>query len=258
MTSLLFQSSQGRALFLALLFHQLRLCAAAVGIGILAGVPLGILTNRCRRLGGPVATAVNLVQALPSLAVLGLLFPLAGLGDGPAVGMVVLYALLPVVKQTAAGLDGIAPETLEAARGMGIPPLQILLRVQLPLALPVIAAGVRSSAVTAVGLATLASYIQTDGLGTLLQAGFQQGDASLVLAGAVPACLLALAAYLLLGKVEKAVVPVNLQPGAALPATREEMLQGRRRQKAVFIAIAAAAAALLLLLALGHLAVFGG
>ena len=251
----IFQSPQGPFLVAALALEQLRLSAAAVGVAVLLGVPLGGLISRSRRLKGPALAAVTLVQDLPSLALWGLLVPLLGLGTAPAVVMVMVLALLPVARHTAAGLDGIGGEILEAARGMGMTPMQTLVQVQLPLALPVIVRGVRLSAVTAVGLTTLASYIATDGLGTLLRAGVYAGDPSLILAGSVPACLLALLVHFLLGRVEKAVVPVSLRPEAALPASREEMLRGKRRHKGVLIAIAAVAAVLALFLAGVHLAV---
>jgi osmoprotectant transport system permease protein len=147
------------------------------------------------------------IQAVPSIALLGFLVPFLGIGEKPAVFMVVVYSLLPSIKNTATGLAGINPQTLEAARGIGMTRFQVLAKVKFPLALPVIMAGIRISAVTSVGLVTLAALIGASGLGYLIYSGIRTINNFLILAGAIPACILALLVDFVTGLIEKAVTP---------------------------------------------------
>jgi osmoprotectant transport system permease protein len=143
---------------------------------------------------------------------LGFLVPFLGIGNKPAIFMVVIYSLLPIVKNTATGLSSVNQETLEAARGIGMTNLQVLFKIKLPLSLPVIMAGVRISAVTSVGLVTLAAFIGAGGLGYLIYSGIRTANSSLILLGAVPACALALIVDALGSIVEKVVTPVCFKP----------------------------------------------
>lgn len=200
---------------LFLFFEHVQLTAVAVLLAILIGVPLGILMTYVARLNRPILGFANLIQAIPSLALLGFMVPLLGLGPTPAVFMVVVYSLLPIVKNTYTGLANIAPEMLETAKGIGMTRFQVLFRVRLPLSLSVIMAGVRISAVTAVGLVTIAALIGAGGLGELIYAGIRTATNAQIVAGAIPACVLALLMDHLLADIEKLVTPKALRPPAA-------------------------------------------
>ena len=153
----------------------------------------------------------NIIQAIPSMALLGFMIPLLGIGTKPAIVMVILYSLLPIIKNTVAGLDSINEETLEAAKGIGLTRLQVLYKVQIPLAAPVIMAGVRISAVSSVGLMTLAAFIGAGGLGYLVYAGIRTTNTDQILAGAIPACLLALLIDYIFSILERMVTPKSFQ-----------------------------------------------
>lgn len=188
--------------------EHLQLALFSILISIVIGVPLGILISYIKPLKKPVLGFANVMQAVPSIALLGFLVPFLGIGEKPAIFMVVVYSLLPIVKNTATGLSSVNADTIEAARGIGMTNFQILSRVKLPLSLPVIMAGVRISAVTSVGLVTLAAFIGAGGLGYLIYSGIRTANSNQILLGAVPACLLALAVDFLGAMVEKVVTPV--------------------------------------------------
>lgn len=194
----------------ALLKH-LSLTFISVGLAILIGVPLGILIARYKKLSKPVIGFANVVQAVPSLALLGFLIPLLGIGETPAIIMVLLYSLLPIVKNCYTGLINIDSDLLEAAKGMGMTKRQVLFKVQIPLATPVIMAGIRISAVTAVGLMTIAAFIGAGGLGDLVFRGVQSVNNNMIIAGALPACLLALLMDFVIGKLETVTVPKGIK-----------------------------------------------
>ena len=212
-----------------LLLEHIQLTAIAVGLAILVGLPLGILISYVKPLNKPVMGATNLIQAVPSMALLGFAIPLLGIGTLPSVIVVFLYSLLPIVKNTYIGISQISPGTIEAARGIGLTRQQILWKVQLPLTLPMLMAGVRISAVTAVGLMTIAAFIGAGGLGFLVFSGISSVNNGMILAGAIPACILALAIDWVLSQVEALVTPVSLQP--ELLKTRSTLTAKRRRQK---------------------------
>ena len=219
---------QNQAQIFSLTLEHIRLTAASVGIAILIGVPLGILICYIKRLNKPVLGVASIVQAIPSMAMLGFAIPFLGIGTLPAVVCVILYSLLPIIKNTATGIDNINPQMIEAAQGIGLTRFQVLTKVQIPLALPVIMAGVRISAVTAVGLMTIAAFIGAGGLGYLVFSGIRTVNNNQILAGAIPACLLALLVDFLLGLVEKLVTPSSLQktnPRAHLSIQRTRRLQ---------------------------------
>lgn len=187
----------------ALLLEHIQLTVLAVGVAIVVGIPLGILVYSTQRVDKLILGSVNLVQAIPSMALLGAAIPLLGIGKLPAVVVVALYSLLPIVKNTFTGIRSTPREILEAAKGIGLTDMQTLFKVQMPIALPVIMAGVRISAVTAVGLITIAAFIGAGGLGFLVFSGISTVNSDLILAGAIPACLLALAVDGLGALVEK-------------------------------------------------------
>jgi len=196
------------------LLQHVQITLLSILLAVLIGMPLGILISYIKPLKKPVLGFANVVQAIPSIAILGFLVPFLGIGEKPAIFMVVVYSLLPIIKNTATGLASVNSETIEAAKGIGMTKFQILIKIKLPLALPVIMAGVRISAVTSVGLVTLAAFIGAGGLGYLIYSGIRTVTPNQILGGAIPACVLALAVDFLGAMVEKAVTPKCFKSGA--------------------------------------------
>ncbi|MBD2751506.1 ABC transporter permease/substrate-binding protein [Spirosoma validum] len=161
-------------------------------LALLIGVPLGILISRKRKLASSVLGVAGVLQTVPSVALLGFLIPLLGIGVGPALVALFLYALLPIIRNTYVGITEVSPLTKEAARGVGMTDNQVLTKVELPLALPVIFAGVRTATVINVGVATLAAYVAAGGLGEFIFSGIALSNVNMMLAGAIPAALLAI------------------------------------------------------------------
>lgn len=191
--------------------QHIYLTLIAVAIAILIGVPLGILITRVDRLSGFIIGLANAVQAIPSLALLGFLIPFLGIGSTPSIVMIFLYSLLPIIKNTYTGLANVDKSMIEAGRGMGMTDGQLMRMVQLPLALPVIMAGVRISAVTAVGLTTLAALIGAGGLGQMIYRGISMVNNKMIIAGAIPAMILALLVDFILSVTERIVTPKGLR-----------------------------------------------
>jgi len=178
-----------------LLGQHVALVLASTLVAIAVGVPVGIIAARRPRLGGPLTAAAGLVQTIPSLALFGFLLPLpfiGGIGARTALVALILYALLPIVRTTIAGLQSIDPSILEAADAMGMTARQRLRHVELPLALPSIIAGVRVSAVVGVGTVTIAAAIGAGGLGEYIYRGLSMVDGTVILAGAIPVAVLAM------------------------------------------------------------------
>ena len=189
---------------LSLTGEHLWLVAVSTAIAVSVGIPTGLLLTRHAAWKRPVLAVANVLQTVPSLALFGFLIPLpfVGIGARAAVVALVLYALLPVIRNTVTGVEGVERSVREAAVAMGMTDAQILRQVELPLAAPVILAGVRVATVISVGVATIAAAIGAGGLGTYIFRGLRQYDNNLILAGAVPAALLALAADAGLGLLE--------------------------------------------------------
>jgi osmoprotectant transport system permease protein len=189
--------------------EHLFLVGISTGLAIIIGVPIGILLTRHPRLNKPLLGFANIVQTIPSLALFGFLIPLPFLGISARTPIIALtlYALLPIIRNTATGINNIDPAIKEAGRGMGMTDRQLLLQVELPLAFTVILAGIRVAAVTAVGVATIAAAIGGGGLGDFIFRGVSMVDNQVILAGAIPAALLALIVDLLLGLLERAFSP---------------------------------------------------
>jgi osmoprotectant transport system permease protein len=182
------------------------LVAVSVGIAIAIGVPLGILLTRRPSLATPVIGFANVTQTIPSLALFGFLIPvplIGGIGNTTAIVALVLYALLPLLRNTYAGIQSVEPSVVEAGRGMGMTDLERLRLIEIPLSLPTILAGVRIATVNAIGLATIAAAVGAGGLGNSILRGLSMVDSRLILAGAVPAAGLALVADGLLGRFER-------------------------------------------------------
>jgi osmoprotectant transport system permease protein len=174
--------------------QHLGLVAVAVGIAVVIGLPLGVLITRKGGLRTSVLGVANVVQTIPSLALFGFLLavPFIGLGVRNAVIALIAYSLLPIIRNTYAGIDGVDPAIREAATGMGMTDFQLLRLVELPLAAPVILAGIRVAAVIGVGIATIAAAIGAGGLGVFIFRGLSMVDNGVILAGAIPAAGLAL------------------------------------------------------------------
>jgi osmoprotectant transport system permease protein len=189
--------------------EHLWLVGISMLLAIAVGVPLGILLTRRPKWKAVVLGSTNVIQTIPSLALFGLLLPLPWLGaraDRLAIVALALYALLPIVRNTYVGIAGINPPVREAAIAMGLTSGQLLWHVELPLALPVMLAGIRVAAVITIGVATIAAAIGAGGLGEFIFRGIAMVDNGVILAGAIPAALIALAADLLLSGVEKLLV----------------------------------------------------
>jgi len=195
-----------RAEILALTGEHIVLVLLSTLIAVAIGVPLGVALTRRPRLAKPILGFANVVQTIPSLALFGFLIPLpliGGIGARTAIAALVVYALLPILQNTYTGVLSVDPAVIEAATGIGMTPRQRLRSVELPLALPIVLAGVRIATVVSIGLATIAAAIGAGGLGVLIYRGVAIVDHRLILAGAVPAALLALSADAGLGFVEK-------------------------------------------------------
>ncbi len=227
---------------LSLTLDHIRLTSVAVIIAVVLGVPIGIIISYFKKASKPVIGVANVIQAIPSMALLGLSIPLLGIGVLPAVTMVVLYSLLPIIKNTYTGISNINEDTLEAAKAIGLTKMQVLTKVQIPLALPVIMAGVRVSSVTAVGLMTMAGYIGAGGLGFLVFSGISTTNNYQIIAGAIPACILALLVDYIFGLVEDLVTPVALQEGLNQP--KDELEKSNRNRKAILVVTVAVIAGL--------------
>ncbi len=166
-------------------------------IAVVIGVPLGIVISRKPKMAAAVLGFAGILQTIPSIALLGFMIPLLGIGPAPAIVALFLYALLPIVRNTYTGITQVDPAIIEAATGIGMSPRQLLFKVQIPLAMPVLLAGIRTATVINVGVATLAAYIAAGGLGEFIFGGIALNNTNMILAGAIPAALLAI----LFGKV---------------------------------------------------------
>ena len=189
-----------------LIWQHLYLVALSTGAAGLVGVPLGVLLSRRPAWRRPVLGLANVFQTVPSLALFGILIPILGIGFWTAITALVVYALLPIVRNTYTGIAGVDPAVREAGRGMGMTDGELLRLVELPLAASVILAGIRVATVVSVGVATIGAAIGAGGLGVYIFRGVAVVDDTLILAGAIPAALMALAADGALGLAERRLV----------------------------------------------------
>ena len=201
---------QNRSQVVELTAEHLWLVGVSTLFATLIGIPLGIVIAHRPRLNKPVLAVANIIQTIPSLALFGFLLPVPWLGeraDRLAILALTLYALLPIIRNTYTGIRGVDPAVMEAGRGMGLTQSQLLLQVELPLAVSVILSGVRTAVVISVGLATIAAAIGAGGLGEFIFRGLAMVDNRVILAGAVPAAMLALLADVGVGWLERRLQP---------------------------------------------------
>ena len=191
--------------------RHLQLTGIALALATMTGIPLGILITRERWLAAPVLAVISVIYTIPSVALLGFMIPLLGIGPKVAIVALFLYALLPIVRNAYTGISQSDPSASEAARGMGMSETQVLARVVLPQALPVLMAGVRTSAVLGVSVATLAALVGARGLGKFVFEGIDMTNTRMILSGAIPIAVLALLVDTGLGLLERWITPRGLR-----------------------------------------------
>jgi len=200
-----------RAALFRLTLEHLGLAAAALALGALVAIPLGLWLERRRSWAEPVIRVLGLLQTVPSLALLAFMIPFLGVGTLPATVALWVYSLFPIVRNTYTGVRDADPRAVEASTALGMTPAQILREIRLPLAAPVVMAGLRTAAVLTVGTATLAAFIGAGGLGEPIVTGLQLANTAMILSGAIPAAALALLVDAVLGRVERALRPAGLE-----------------------------------------------
>lgn len=188
--------------FLTLTLQHLEISLTAIIAAMIIGLALGIMISRYQRSSGIVLGLTNFVYTIPSIALFGFLIPFSGIGNTTAIIALTIYALLPMVRNTYTGITGIDREIIEAARGMGSTPLQILWRIQLPLAFPVILSGLRNMVVMTIALAGIAAFIGAGGLGVAIYRGITTNNGTLTVAGSLLIALLALLTDWAVGRYE--------------------------------------------------------
>ncbi|WP_223703575.1 ABC transporter permease [Sutcliffiella deserti] len=191
--------------------EHLYLSFLAIIIAVIISVPLGIYIARKRKVAEFYIGITAVLQTIPSLALFGFLVPILGIGTTTALVALIIYALLPILRNTYTGITGVDEGIIEAGEGMGMTSRQILWKIQLPLSLPFMMAGIRTATVLTVGVATLATFVGAGGLGDIIWRGLQSWNNSLVLAGAIPVAIMALLFDFILKFVEKKVTPKGIK-----------------------------------------------
>ncbi len=210
--------------------EHMNMTTMAVLLSIAIGVPLGILITRNKTASNIVIGIANLMQSIPCIALLAFSVPFVGIGEKPAIIMVIIYALLPIIKNTYTGISSIDPKLREAAEGIGLSSWQKLIKVEMPLAMPFIMAGIRISTVAAVGTMTIAAFAGAGGLGWFINMGLIGLNIDMVLLGAIPASVLALLIDYILAKAENLLVPEGLKPAGQI---KNDKLEKHTFQKVV-------------------------
>ena len=211
--------------------EHIQISFIALVIAIVISIPLGLALTRFPRFAAPVIGIASLFQTIPSLALLGFMIPLLGIGLVPAIVALTVYALLPILRNTYTGIVNVPKPMKEAGIGMGMTSLQVMFKIELPMALSIIMAGIRTATVMLIGVATLASLVGAGGLGDLIFRGISTVNTELILAGTIPAALLALLFDYVLGWLEKAVTPKGMRSG------RKAKAKWRRRLEWVVVAL---------------------
>lgn len=195
-----------------LIWEHLYISAVSVSLGILFAVPIGIWLTRINdKVANVVIGFVSILQSLPSLALLTLMIPLIGVGQLPAIVALFVYSLMPIMRNTYAGIQSVDNSMVDAAKGMGMTPMQLLQKVELPQAAPIIMAGIRLSTTYVIAWTTLASFIGAGGLGDFIFNGLNLYIPELIIGGTIPVTMIALLADFLLGRLEQKLTPINLR-----------------------------------------------
>lgn len=194
-------------------FTHIELVLISVGIGVIVAVPMGIFLTRHKAGAKYVLSAAGVIQTIPGLVLLGIMLILMGIGKPPAIAALSLYAILPILSNTYTGILEVDGHCIEAARGIGMSGMQILFKVELPLAMPAIIGGLRLSTVYIISWATLAGMIGAGGLGDMIWTGLSTYETKYILAGAIPAAMMALVANALIGFIQRAITPRGLRLG---------------------------------------------
>lgn len=190
-----------------LLWEHIYISVISLGLGVIVAVPLGILLSQVPKVADFVISVVSVLQTIPTLALLALMIPVLGVGKVPAIVALFVYSLLPILRNTYLGMSNVNPDLLDAAKGMGLTRMQIIRQVQLPLAVPVIMAGIRLSTVYVIAWTTLASYIGGGGLGDMIFNGLNLFRPDLILGGTIPVTILAVIVDLIMARIEEWVSP---------------------------------------------------
>lgn len=208
------QENMARTLFLT--WEHIWLVGLSLAIAMAIGVPAGIVITRHRQLASRVLNSANIIMTVPSIALFGLMLPILavighGLGKVPAVIALVLYSLLPIIRNTYIAIKNVDPALVDAGRGMGMSKWRLLSQVEIPLAIPIILAGLKTAAVMNIGIAAIAAYVGAGGLGVFIQQGIARSHESMIITGALAVSLLAIVVDLSMSFLEKAVTPKGLK-----------------------------------------------
>lgn len=213
MSNFLYEFQRNWPLIKIAFWEHLQMTFFSVGFGILFAVPMGIILTRTPRLAKKVLAVLGVLQTVPSMVMFGILLPLTGIGKPTAVIVLTIYSILPILRNTYTGVSEVADNYIEAATGMGMSSMQTLFQVELPIALPVIVAGIRLSCVYIISWATVAAIIGGGGLGDIIYTGLARYNYSVVLLGAIPSSLLAIVTSLVIGQIAKMVTPKGMRRG---------------------------------------------
>lgn len=208
-------ASEHHAIIMKSLLQHIYLVVFSVAIGILFSIPAGIILSRHKKIAEKILAIVGIVQTIPGLVMLGIALILFGVGNTPALVVLSVYSVLPILRNTYTGLIEVQPGLIEAGRGIGMTPAQLLFRVQLPLAVPSIISGIRISTVYIVSWAALAGLIGAGGLGDLIWTGLSTYNSNYILAGAIPSAILAFLFSGFIGGIQRLVTPRGLRGNVA-------------------------------------------
>lgn len=192
-------------------WQQIYISAIALALGILVAIPLSVALMNYPKTANVVMSIAGMLQTIPALALLALMLPIFGIGQLPAIVALFLYSLMPILRNTYIGLTGVNPNTVDSAKGLGMTAMQIITKVDIPLAMPVIMSGIRLSAIYVIAWSTLASYIGAGGLGDFIFNGLNLYQPDLIFGGTIPVIILALLTDYLLGKLEKKLTPAGIE-----------------------------------------------
>lgn len=191
-------------------WQQIYISAIALALGIIVAVPLSVILMKFPRTAKVVMAIASMLQTIPALALLAMMLPIFGIGQLPTIVALFLYSLMPILRNTYVGLTGVNPNTVDSAKGVGMTQIQIITKVDIPLAMPVIMSGIRLSAIYVIAWSTLASYIGAGGLGDFIFNGLSLYQPDLIFGGTIPVIILALLTDYLLGRLEKKLTPAGV------------------------------------------------